>query len=92
MMWMSFRFNNNYVLENDFVILSPLQKQDFENLLPFALNESDLWKYSLISAGSEEKMKNYIEVALENKLLEKEYPFIVYDKKRECLCRFNKIL
>jgi RimJ/RimL family protein N-acetyltransferase len=82
MMSMSFRFNNNYVLENDFVILSPLQKQDFENLLPFALNESDLWKYSLISAGSEEKMKNYIEVALENKLLEKEYPFIVYDKKR----------
>ena len=30
------------ILENDCVLLRPLAESDFENLLPFALNEADL--------------------------------------------------
>lgn len=70
----------NIVLENDRVLLRPLAEADYEHLLPFALNESDLWKYSLISPAGEEGMKNYISTTLQNKAAGIEYPFIVFDK------------
>lgn len=70
----------NIVLENDRVLLRPLVETDYENLLPFALNEADLWKYSLISPAGEEGMKNYILTTLQNKIAGIEYPFIVFDK------------
>ncbi|MFY7840289.1 MAG: GNAT family N-acetyltransferase [Lacibacter sp.] len=70
----------NIVLENDRVLLRPLVESDYENLLPFALNEADLWKYSLISPAGEEGMKNYISTTLQNKAAGIEYPFIVFDK------------
>jgi len=68
------------ILENDRVLLRPLAESDFENLLPFALNEADLWKYSLISPAGEEGMKHYISTTLQNKAAGTEYPFIVFDK------------
>ena len=68
------------VLENDRVLLRPLIEADYEHLLPFALNEADLWKYSLISPAGEEGMKNYISTTLQNKAAGIEYPFIVFDK------------
>lgn len=70
----------NIVLENDRVVLRPLVEADYENLLPFALHEADLWKYSLISPAGEEGMKNYINTTLQNKAAGIEYPFIVFDK------------
>lgn len=72
--------NKYIVLENDRVLLRPLTESDYEYLLPFALNEADLWKYSLISAAGEEGMKNYISTTLQNKAAGFEYPFIVFDK------------
>lgn len=68
------------VLENDRVLLRPLAESDYEHLLPFALNEADLWKYSLISPAGEEGMRNYISTTLQNKAAGIEYPFIVFDK------------
>lgn len=70
----------NIVLENDRVLLRPLAESDYENLLSFALNEADLWKYSLISPAGEDGMKNYISTTLQNKAAGIEYPFIVFDK------------
>ncbi|NCU04707.1 MAG: GNAT family N-acetyltransferase [Chitinophagaceae bacterium] len=72
--------NKHIVLENDRVLLRPLTEDDYENLLLFALNEADLWKYSLISPAGEEGMKNYISTTLQNKAAGIEYPFIVFDK------------
>jgi len=72
--------NKNIVLENDRVLLRPLAESDYEHLLPFALNEADLWKYSLISPAGEEGMRNYISTTLQNKAAGIEYPFIVFDK------------
>jgi RimJ/RimL family protein N-acetyltransferase len=68
------------VLENDRVLLRPLAESDYEYLLPFALNEADLWKYSLISPAGEEGMRNYISTTLQNKAAGIEYPFIVFNK------------
>jgi N-acetyltransferase len=69
-----------YVLEDDRVLLRPLQETDIEFLLPYALNEPDAWKYSGISAKGEQGMHNYIATALNNRVTGKEYAFIVFDK------------
>jgi RimJ/RimL family protein N-acetyltransferase len=71
----------NYILEDDQVLLRPLKAADFENLLPFALNEPDTWGFSLTSAKGHDGMYNYIDAALKARETGKEYPFIVYDKK-----------
>lgn len=76
-----FNPTEEYILENDRVLLRPLKLEDFGNLSPFALNEPELWKYSLITAAGEEGLANYMEIALEARTTGKEYPFIVFDKK-----------
>jgi RimJ/RimL family protein N-acetyltransferase len=71
----------NYILEDDRVLLRPLQADDFENLLPFAINEPDTWVYSLTSAKGADGMRGYLDAALKGKAGGNEYPFMVYDKK-----------
>ena len=76
------KFNTaeNYILENDAVLLRPLQESDYENLLRFALQEPEIWKYSLVAAHGAENIKNYINNAVANRKAGTEYPFIVFDK------------
>ena len=47
----------DYVLENEKVLLRPITISDYENLLPFALNEPKLWKFSLVPADGAARMK-----------------------------------
>ncbi len=68
-------------LEDDRVLLRPLEESDYENLLPFALNEKGLWFYSLVRPEGEEGLKNYLDIAFREKKAGKEFPFIVFDKK-----------
>jgi len=70
-----------YILEDDSVLLRPLREDDFENLLHFAINEPETWRYSQISPAGKEAMTNYINDALMARATGKEYPFIVFDKK-----------
>lgn len=77
---MNFDTNKGYVLENDRVLLRPLKADDRQYLLPYALNEPDLWKYSLIAANGEENMDRYLEMALTKREQGDSYPFIVIDK------------
>jgi N-acetyltransferase len=77
---MSLEFQQNYILENDRVILRPLEYADIQRLLPFAENEPDLWTFSLISAAGEQGMNDYVNTAIENRAQGKEYAFSVYDK------------
>ena len=71
---------NNYILEDDKVLLRPLVEADLEYLMPFAINEPDTWRFSQTSAGGEKGMQAYVTTALSNKATGKEYPFIVFDK------------
>ena len=73
-------YQHNYILEDDHVMLRLLIEEDYNNLLPFSLNEPETWKYSLIGAEGEEGLKNYVSIALKEWKKEKEYPFIVFDK------------
>lgn len=74
-------FPGNLVLENERVLLRPLQQDDLEFLLPFALNEPEIWTYSAVSAAGETGMSAYLEYALQGKLSKTEYPFIIFDKQ-----------
>ncbi len=74
-------FNEDYILENSTVKLTPLKSDDFENLVHFSIDEPELWKYSLIQASSPEKMKIYIDKAIEGRLNKNSYPFLVFDKR-----------
>ena len=82
---MHFDFSTNLILENTRVQLRPLNGADFFDLLPYSLNEPDLWTYSLISGAGEENLKIYLEKALLLRKEETGYPFIVLDKKTQCI-------
>lgn len=70
-----------YILEDDRVLLRPLQPEDKKYLLPFSLSEPDLWKYSLVGAEGEEGLENYMNITFKLRDEGKEYPFIVFDKQ-----------
>ena len=74
-------FNQDYILENEVVLLRPLKLEDFENLKDFSINEPELWTHSLQRGDGLDKFKNYIQTAIDGRLQQREYPFIVYDKR-----------
>lgn len=77
---MKFDFNEPYLIENEYVSLRPLQEDDLSFLLPFAINEPEIWTYSLVQANSAKNLTQYINLALAAKKDKTAYPFIVYDK------------
>lgn len=75
-----FNFAEDHILENDDLLLRPLREDDMEHLSGFAINEPEIWKYSLVSAAGEDNMRAYISTAVNNRAAGTEYPFIVFDK------------
>jgi RimJ/RimL family protein N-acetyltransferase len=78
-----FDFSKDYVLEDECVLLRPLMPNDAELLVNFALNEPELWEFSLVSAAGEDNMIQYVDSACKSRTLKKEYPFIVFDKRMQ---------
>ena len=78
---MNFDFSQNYILENEIVLLRPLKTEDIPFLLPISLSEPEIWKYSLVQASGEENLIAYVKMAMDAKADKKEYPFIVFDKR-----------
>ena len=79
----AFDSTKDYILENDVVLLRPMQESDIEHLLVFSLNEPDLWKFSLVSPAGENGMRDYIMAALDGRAKGMEYSFIVFDKRTQ---------
>ena len=78
---MNLQFNENYILENERVSLRPLIAGDQLNLLTYSIHEPELWTYSMVQAIGEKGLNNYIQLAVEGRSSEKEYPFIIFDKQ-----------
>lgn len=78
---MKFDFKEKYILENEYVKLQPLENIDFDNLLEYSENEPEIWEFNSGGANGKENLKKYIANAIKNRESEKEYPFIVFDKK-----------
>ncbi|MDT0556488.1 GNAT family N-acetyltransferase [Patiriisocius hiemis] len=73
-------FKKDTTLENNRVLLRPLLEEDLKHLLPFSINEPELWTYSLLPADGKENLEKYIAFALQKRKEEDSYPFIVFDK------------
>lgn len=73
-------FSKDYILENDRIILRPLNENDFDLLVEFSVNEPELWNFNALGPSSPEYLKTYIETALNNRKKKADYPFIVIDK------------
>ena len=75
----NFDFEKDYILENDYVRLSPLQEEHIDKLLQIS-QEKDIWKYSFIKGDGLHNLTNYIKSTIQNRTDNKEYPFVVFDK------------
>ena len=51
-------------------------------MLEFSIKEPELWKYNSGGANGSENLKKYISNTIEQRKNEKEYPFIVFDKRK----------
>ena len=69
-------FQAPVILENERVLLRPLEESDFEHLLPFSLHEPEIWKYGLLTAAGEENLRNYLAGAVKNREEKKEFPTV----------------
>ncbi|CAM3965197.1 GNAT family protein [Flavobacterium branchiophilum] len=71
------------VLENEFVLLRPLEISDVGHLLEFSINEPEIWQFGWVTAAGKSNLERYITLALAAKENNTEYPFIVFDKKQQ---------
>ena len=76
-------FQHQPVLEDERVLLRPLQISDYPHLLPFSLQEPEIWKYAIVNstAAGEENLIKYLDYTCKNRNDKKEYPFIIFDKQ-----------
>lgn len=75
-----FDFTKDYTLEDDVALLRPLSPQDLPGLL-YVAGQPEVWKYSTLKADTAADMGNYINSAIANRAAEKEYPFVIIDKR-----------
>lgn len=73
----------NLTLENERVLLRPLQQDDLQYLAPFAINEPDTWRFSITLVQGEAGMKNYIDTAITGRQEGHSFPFIIFDKQAD---------
>ena len=78
---MKFDFKQDYILEDEIIQLRPLETNDFEYMKEYSIKEPDIWKFNAGGAAGTENLKIYIDKALKQRENNREYPFIVFDKR-----------
>jgi len=73
-------FSKTLQLENERVLLRPLQQTDYALLLPYGLEEPELWTFGLEAPTSEDGMRNYIERAIAQREEGHALPFVIIDQ------------
>ena len=76
----TFDFESDIILENERVLLRPLQVSDGSLLEHYVNEEPDLWQYSLVAIHNSADLENYIQTAIEARAHKTAYAFIVFDK------------
>lgn len=79
---MKLNFSDDYILENGKVKLLPLQKHHIKELIKISKDES-IWVYFFEHSKDLNSLSSYVDSAIENRALHKEYPFVIYDKTKE---------
>ena len=75
-------FSKNYSLENDIVQLIPLQAKHLTDLEPLS-RDPTIWTYFLEKGQGGKQFETYFINALSRKILQKEYPFVVFNKTKQ---------
>jgi RimJ/RimL family protein N-acetyltransferase len=75
-----FDFTEEIILENERVLLRPLQVSDASLLGRYVNEEPDLWQYSLAAITNTKNLEKYIQAAIEARANKTSYAFIVFDK------------
>ena len=76
----NFDFTEEIILENERVLLRPLQLSDSSLLAHYVNEEPDLWQYSLAAITNTKDLEKYIQAAIEARGNKSAYAFIVFDK------------
>ncbi len=76
----TFDFTEEIILENERVLLRPLQVSDGSLLGHYVNEEPDLWQYSLAAITNTKDLEKYIQAAIEARENKTSYAFIVFDK------------
>ena len=76
----NFDFTKEIILENERVLLRPLQLSDSSLLAHYVNEEPDLWQYSLAAITNTKDLEKYIQAAIEARGNKSAYAFIVFDK------------
>lgn len=77
---MNFPFGAELNLENNFALLRPIDRADFDHLLPIAVEDKDLLQFSPKQIHSPHHLQLYIESAIQKREANERYSFSVYDK------------
>ncbi|MDX5339769.1 MAG: GNAT family N-acetyltransferase [Cyclobacteriaceae bacterium] len=80
---MNFSFEQDLIFENEIALLRPIREDDVENLLPVATKDTDLLQYSPYPIFTKDLLKAYVERAMENRLNQTRYTFVVFDKRAQ---------
>ena len=76
---MELDFSKDYYLENDSVRLEPLT-QFHSNFLTEIAQDKTIWRYFFEKPWDLKSMTIYVNNAIHNRKVFKEYPFVIYDK------------
>ncbi len=74
-------FEQETILEDERARLEPLTQKHFEPLLAIALNNPDIWKFTLAHIVDEAGFTRYFNTALKERENKASYPFAMFDKK-----------
>jgi RimJ/RimL family protein N-acetyltransferase len=77
---MIFDLKEKYLLENDRVLLRPMESDDVNVLLEYSLNEPGLFKFNINGPVGKANLDKYIATALNQRKEGTAYPFVVFDK------------
>lgn len=77
----NFDFSQDYILEDDRVLLRPLNSIDAADLAVYVRAEPEIWKFSLVAINEVADLQGYIDTAIQTRTDKSAYPFIVYDKQ-----------
>ena len=80
---MNFPFDKDIILENSWILLSPLQLSDIDNLLQVAASDKNLLQFSPTQIYSQELLQQYIEKSLNDRLNKNRYSFSIFDKSKK---------
>jgi len=72
-------FTDNIVLENNLVLLRPLTSEDEAGLSKISF-DPDIWSFFVTRASDPDELKEFINIALEDRKRNFRYPFTIIDK------------